>query len=175
MAFHQYASHVLHKLLVNIQQKHYFVREILGNASALACDKHAVCVINTLLRDPAILSELMGDFLMLIQDPYGNYTMQLLIDIWKEEIAFDVICAIKGRVCQLSRQKFSSNVVEACIREEAIRDAVFKEIGPSLRSIGGNLFGGYVVKTAMKFASEAQRQVMVKRTVKSGIKRWATM
>ena len=175
MTIHPYASHVVQKLMVNFQQKHHFIKEIRGSASALASHKHGVCVINAMLRDPVILSELMGDFLKLIQDPYGNYTMQLLIDIWKEEIAFEVICAIKGRVCQLSKQKFSSNVIETCIREEAIREPVIREHVDNVDTVVNSQFGGYVVKTAMMFATDSQNQVLMRYTVKSGIKKWSTM
>lgn len=50
--------------------------------------------------------------LELVQDPYGNYVCQYVIDLSGGVFAEAVIQRFYGHICALSVQKFSSNVVE---------------------------------------------------------------
>jgi hypothetical protein len=52
----------------------------------------------------------------LVQDPYGNYVCQYIIDLSGGVFADAIIQRFYGNICSLSVQKFSSNVVEKCIR-----------------------------------------------------------
>jgi len=53
-----------------------------------------------------------------MQDPYGNYALQEIMNKWPEQAFIPLSRKEKGLVCsnnkiaQLSIQKFSSNVVE---------------------------------------------------------------
>lgn len=48
----------------------------------------------------------------LIQDPYGNYAVQEIMEKWKDQNFTTLFNKAKGKIAQLSIQKFSSNVVE---------------------------------------------------------------
>lgn len=52
--------------------------------------------------------------LEIVQNPFGNYLIQHILDEWGQESAQDVIDVIINNVISLSMQKFSSNVVEKC-------------------------------------------------------------
>lgn len=53
---------------------------------------------------------------ILLEDPFGNYVIQHIIDIYFQygEI-FNIIYKILNNVIYFSNQKFSSNVIEKCI------------------------------------------------------------
>jgi hypothetical protein len=48
----------------------------------------------------------------LIQDPYGNYVVQYVLDLGDSKHSEVVVGRFVGHVCELSVQKFSSNVIE---------------------------------------------------------------
>jgi len=49
-----------------------------------------------------------------VQNPYGNYVIQHILDEWGAVIARDIVEVIVKNIISLSMQKFSSNVVEKC-------------------------------------------------------------
>jgi len=48
----------------------------------LALDKLGLCVIKKCVNDPQVFNELLGEAIVLMQDPYGNYALQHMIDTW---------------------------------------------------------------------------------------------
>ena len=61
-----------------------------------------------------LLDTITGNALEIVQNPFGNYIIQHILDEWGPEIAKDIINVIIGNMIALSMQKFSSNVVEKC-------------------------------------------------------------
>lgn len=53
--------------------------------------------------------------LEIIQNPFGNYIIQHILEEWGPEVCKDVTKLIHQNIISLSMQKFSSNVVEKCI------------------------------------------------------------
>ena len=53
--------------------------------------------------------------LEIIQNPFGNYIIQHILEEWGSEICKDVTKMIHQNIISLSMQKFSSNVVEKCM------------------------------------------------------------
>ena len=72
MAIHKYASHVLQKLIPNLQGRAWIVKELMNCCRVLALDKYGVCVLKKLVNEPVILRELEASTLELMQDPYGK-------------------------------------------------------------------------------------------------------
>ena len=75
------ASHVIQRLLVTVNNKYFITREFKGHIEELATDKLGVCVLKKCCNDPQIMSEISGHGLMLMQHPYGNYVVQLVLEI----------------------------------------------------------------------------------------------
>ena len=123
----------------------------MGHARALATDKVGLCVIKKALNDPQIFSELNEDILPLMQDPYGNYAIQILVEIWMEEMSFGVMCAIRGKVAQLCIQKYASNVIEKCLKEEAMRAFIVDELIHHLRDCNIHVRLNDEISTINKF------------------------
>ena len=122
-ARHPHGIYVLLKLLKVPMSRHLYVREMIGQVYQLATHKVSICVVKVVVRDPQIVNEMMGSVISLMQNPYGNYALQIAIDMWREEISFPVKCAIKGKVVQLCCQKYASNVIEKCLKVDEIRGA----------------------------------------------------
>ena len=150
LSTHANATHVIQRLLVTFKNSHFIIREIMGRVKELAMDKLGLCVIKKCVNDPQVFTELTSDPMMLMQDPYGNYAMQHLIDTWREECSFQMINAMKGRCAQLSIQKYSSNVMEKCMKEEKMRHAIVNEFiqEEKLPLLLNCPYGCYVLRTS---------------------------
>lgn len=50
----------------------------------------------------------------MIQDQYGNYVIQHILERGKDQDKTKIMKKISGRILSLSKHKFASNVVEKC-------------------------------------------------------------
>lgn len=115
-------NHVLQKLLLfGSQQKAHC--QAIYNELALQCvtigrHRHGCCVLQHALdygteESKIQIAEKVVDHLeAFIQDPFGNYVVQYVVDAKMEPFTRLVIYQILGRVVSFSMHKFSSNVVE---------------------------------------------------------------
>lgn len=163
------SSHVVQRLLANVSNKYFVVREIMGHVKELAIDKFGVCVLKKCCNDPQIMSEVLGDALVLIQHPYGNYVVQCILHIWKEEVAYDFASSIQGRVTQLCLQKYSSNVIEKALKIDYIRDCIVKELlnEDKIKDLIGNQYGCYVLRTLASVCPSKDRPLVLESVNKS--------
>jgi pumilio RNA-binding family len=53
---------------------------------------------------------------VLEQDAFGNYVVQYILELGHAEASGAVIRTLLGNIAELSMQKFSSNVVEKCLK-----------------------------------------------------------
>ncbi|KAJ9081419.1 hypothetical protein DSO57_1014717 [Entomophthora muscae] len=101
----------------------------------------------------------------LVQDPFGNYVIQYVLDLSIPEYTALVIAQFMGRVCSLSVQKFSSNVIEKCIRnaEKVTRRHLIQELlnRERLDLLIRDSYANYVVQTCLEFAEKDQRAKLV--------------
>ena len=143
------ASHVIQRLLGSSGSRFFITGEMLGHVKELALDKLGVCVLKKCCNDPQIMNEILGDLMLLIQHPYGNYAVQSILEIWKEEIAYEFSSAIQGKVVQLCLQKYASNVVEKALGIENIGESIITELlcEGKIRDLIGNQYGCYVLRT----------------------------
>jgi hypothetical protein len=92
----------------------------------------------------------------LVQDPFGNYVVQYILDLGEPTFSQPLAQSFLGNVAALSRQKFSSNVIEKSIRtgDEITRRALIDEImNPAdLEKLLRDSYANYVVQTAMDYA-----------------------
>ena len=160
LSYHTNASHVIQKLLSTIRNRHFIIKELIGHARQLAVHKIGLCVIKKAINDPQIFSELNEDILLLMQDPYGNYAIQILVETWMEELSFSIVCAIRGKAGQLCIQKYSSNVIEKCLKEESMRNFIVDELiqEDKIKVLLSSPYGCYVLRTAVKCADEDLRR-----------------
>lgn len=79
-----------------------------------------------------------------MQDQYGNYVVQHILEHGKPEDKALIIGKIRGHVLQLSKHKFASNVVEKCVAYGSTEDrhALIEEV-LQMRPDGYVVFSSY--------------------------------
>ena len=97
----------------------------------------------------------------LIENPYGNYALQIVIDYWEQDDVLEIISKLLGHCTELSMMKYSSNVIERCIQKSEIFLSKFiEETCFEYNSVGTlikNNYGNYVIQTALKTAKNGMK------------------
>ncbi len=57
------------------------------------------------------------------QDAFGNYVVQYVLELGQVDASRAVIRVLAGQFAELSMQKFSSNVVEKCLKLSGVVSA----------------------------------------------------
>jgi len=80
-----------------------------------------------------------------------------------------VVAVVKKNLLTLSNQKFSSNVVQTCLKKGApvhkstlIDSIIYSENDCMIIDLMKNMFGNYVIQTALDEATEEQRAKIIK-------------
>ena len=165
MAFNKNATHVLQKIVLLFPDKHrlHLNEIILNNFIALSLDSNGICLIKIFMKTNTLISnkkrindKVTNNFIILAENPYGNYGVQYLMELWKEDELKDIKDKVEKNIHELSLQQFSSNVVEKAIeiftnenRESILKKLCFeKQIFINLIN---NKFGKFVINKAIKF------------------------
>jgi hypothetical protein len=166
-----YGTHVIEKILSNfeydlIQPISKFVAD---NFLFLSNNANGLCVVKKIIiveykknyfHKIKELSE--ENALVLIQNPFGNYTLQCIIDNWQLEDIEKLIQMFIGKCSVLSVQKFSSNVIEKCIEKSQYFLKEFLNECNANNFCGTGVlmqsnYGNYVIQTALKVISGKDR------------------
>ena len=104
----------------------------------------------------------------IMQNQYGNYAITEILSNWAREDCEQIYAAVKEKICLLSMQKYSSNVVEKCLQQSS-RESKEKLIAEfcqadRLSSVIRNSFGNYVMQTALQ-----QSEGLLKEQLKAAI------
>eukprot|EP01047_Picozoa_sp_COSAG01_P018803 COSAG01_NODE_1027_length_12036_cov_4.718857_4_plen_217_part_00 len=70
------------------------------------------CLCGRKLAQGALAVEIASKALHLVQDAYGNYVVQYVLDMRLDGISEQIMHLMRGNYVKLSLQKFSSNVIE---------------------------------------------------------------
>lgn len=79
-----------------------------------------------------------GSSILLAENPYGNYAIQIVLQTFPKECTNSLIESLKGKIVQLSMIKYSSNVVERSMENAVpeLRDAIINELMESDNFLG---------------------------------------
>ncbi|KAK6936978.1 Pumilio RNA-binding repeat [Dillenia turbinata] len=151
-------------------------REFLFEAATshcveLATDRHGCCVLQKCLThsdgEPRhhLICEVSSNALILSQDPFGNYVVQFVFELGLPWATNDVLDELEGNFADLSMQKYSSNVVEKCLKYagEERRPRIIQELisNPRLDQIMQDPYGNYVIQAALSDSEGALHDVLV--------------
>ncbi|GAO48669.1 hypothetical protein G7K_2839-t1 [Saitoella complicata NRRL Y-17804] len=172
----QNGNHCIQKAIERVPQEHlqFILDACREQAFALATHPYGCRVIQRILEysdDTApLLDELHQHTDALIQDSYGNYVIQHVIERGQPEDRSKIIEAVKGKVLPYSKHKFASNVVEKCIihgtteeKHTVLEEMVeVKEDGanPLLLMIKDQ-YANYVVQKMLDISEGDQREMLV--------------
>ena len=153
-------NHVFLKILKIIpKQKNGFLYnkliEIIIDVSLL---QQGVTILQTALeyatleQKEAICNRIIENIARLINDKYGNYTIQTIILLNEENLNIKIFKYISENVLELSKQKFSSNVIDKFIitnndfSKKLINDILNKNL---IKELIFDKYGNYVIQKAI--------------------------
>lgn len=91
--------------------------------------------------------------------------VQYILDLKDPSLTLAMLQQLSPHVCALSTQKFSSNVIEKCIRvaDPVMRRTLIEELidQDRLEKLLRDAFANYVVQTALDYAESSQRARLV--------------
>ncbi|KAJ8580278.1 ARM repeat-containing protein [Rhizopogon salebrosus TDB-379] len=166
-------NHVIQKCLNKLapEDNQFIYNAVAANCVEVATHRHGCCVLQRCIDHASdhqrvqLVNEITYNALTLVQDPYGNYVVQYILDLNDNRFSDAVIRQFTGNVCALSVQKFSSNVIEKCIRvaEHSTRKLLIEELlnRSRLEKLLRDSYGNYCVQTALDYAEPAQRMLLV--------------
>jgi hypothetical protein len=157
-------NHVIQKCLNHLSNTDaQFIFDAVGESCvAVGTHRHGCCVIQRCIdhatgdQKMRLIGQIIAAALPLVQDPFGNYVLQYIFDQNEPTFSEPLCCAFLGKLSMLSRQKFSSNVIEKCLRiaEADTKHKMIQEIinSPEFDKLADDPYANYVVQTAWDYA-----------------------
>ena len=163
-----HGNHVIQRILLRLGTKYskFVFDAVAVSVGDVARHRHGCCVIQRCLDSPPSESRaylvrcIVDRSLDLMQDAYGNYVVQYVLDVCCDEDVHAVCESVVGRVNLLAIQKFSSNVMEKCLERcsDRVKEAYLLEMSDSerVRELMMDPFGNYVIQRALSVATHVQ-------------------
>lgn len=163
-----HGNHVIQRIILKLGPKYsdFVFDAVAASVGDVARHRHGCCVIQRCLdSSPSearshLVRRIVDKALELMQDAYGNYVVQYVLDVCSDDDVHAVCEAVVGKVNLLAIQKFSSNVMEKCLERctERVKEQYMMEISDSerIRELMMDPFGNYVVQRALSVATHAQ-------------------
>jgi hypothetical protein len=173
-------NHVIQQCLQHLPPTacEFIFDEMTAEASVVSKHRHGCCVVQRCIDKiegkarERLLRCISENALELMQDAFGNYVVQYMLDNGGREesdgtVFVDrVVAKVRGKIAMLAQQKYSSNVVEACLKSAKSSDvaSIVAEIteAQALEPLLSHQYGNYVVQRALTVCSAAQRVALVK-------------
>lgn len=168
-----HGNHVIQRILLKLPYRYsHFVFDAVANSVGdVARHRHGCCVIQRCLDSPPstarsnLVRRIVEKSLELMQDAYGNYVVQYVLDVCSDEDVHAVCESVVGKVTLLAIQKFSSNVMEKCLERctDKVRELYLTELSDSerIRELMMDPFGNYVIQRALAVSTHAQAVQLV--------------
>ena len=171
-------NHVIQRCLQRLssEDNHFIYDAAKVHCVEIATHRHGCCVLQRCIdhavdeqRRP-LVHEIASQALVLSQDPFGNYVVQYILDLGLSWANAEVMTQLIGNYAELSMQKFSSNVVEKCLKLadaslEKNRNIVVREImqSPLLDRLLMDPYGNYVVQSTLTVTKGVLHTELVER------------
>ena len=163
-----HGNHVIQRILLKLGPKHtkFVFDAVAASVGDVARHRHGCCVIQRCLDSPVsearshLVNRIVEKSLELMQDAYGNYVVQYVLDVCSDDDVHAVCESVTGKVNLLAIQKFSSNVMEKCLERctDNVKEIYMQELSDTdrVRELMMDPFGNYVVQRALSVATHAQ-------------------
>ncbi|KAF9977104.1 mRNA binding protein puf3 [Actinomortierella ambigua] len=175
----QNGNHVIQKAIECVPAKHiqFIISAFNGQVYSLATHPYGCRVIQRMFEYCAdtktpLMDELSRYVHILVQDQYGNYVIQHILERGKPADKTLIISKIFGQVMQLSKHKFASNVVEKCVaygspleRQQLISEVITNRHDGTapLVLMMKDQYANYVVQKMLDVVDGDQRDALVTR------------
>jgi len=158
-------NHVIQKCLNHLKSSEaQFIFDAVGeHCVTVGTHRHGCCVLQRCIDHASgfqkvdLVRKITAHSFHLVQDPFGNYVVQYILDLNDTNFTTPMCEGFQGKIVELSKQKFSSNVIEKCIRcaEMSAKAMMIEELlvnVEDLEQLMRDSYGNYVVQTALEFA-----------------------
>ncbi|EDR22713.1 pumilio domain-containing protein C6G9.14, putative [Entamoeba dispar SAW760] len=164
-----HANYVIQTLLKIFNEKNsdFFYRGLKDCVVDISKTKIGCSVLthamdnSTIQQINSIKPQLLSNCCDLIQDQYGNFIIQHLMEN-DPTIISDIIHKIKDNIVFYSKQKFSSNVVEKCLKcsTENVRQPLLDVLSQpeSLVALVEDQYGNFVIQAFLDVLPENRRE-----------------
>ncbi|KAL8962906.1 MAG: hypothetical protein Q9193_000759 [Seirophora villosa] len=166
-------NHVIQKCLNRLSPEDaQFIFDAVGlHCVVVGTHRHGCCVLQRCIDHASghqkahLIAQITSNAFSLVQDPFGNYVLQYIVDL-QESVFTNPLCySFQGNIPLLSKQKFSSNVVEKCLRgaEPHVARIMIEEMlnANELEKMLRDSFANYVVQTALDYADPETKTQLV--------------
>ncbi|PVU99978.1 hypothetical protein BB559_000234 [Furculomyces boomerangus] len=166
-------NHVIQKCITRFKPKYsqFIYDSVSKHCLEVATHRHGCCVFqrcidqSTKPQKQQLVEQVIQNALVLVQNPFGNYVVQYVLDLKIEEYSTKLISQFMSYFFSLSTQKFSSNVMEKCIKmaNPSIRRQLVAPIinTESLNLLMRDSYGNYVVQTMLDYTDSHQKEELV--------------
>ncbi|OMJ08722.1 Pumilio domain-containing protein [Smittium culicis] len=163
-------NHVIQKILqfFGSDDCQFIYDAVSKNCLMVASHRHGCCVFQR-CADQAnsaqlsfLCSNILDSLLSLVKDPYGNYVIQYILDLKDPEFLDMLIPIFSSNFIALSKHKFSSNVIEKCIR-------VSSYLSKDSQISGGNSGKKYYNHNLEKISPKKRIECLVSNVIKSSL------
>ena len=157
-------NHVFQKIVkIYPKEKNNFIFEKLAeNSTQISKLKQGASIfencflIATKNQKDKVVHYIIKDMPNLINDEYGNYTIQLLVSFHNEEYNKIIFDYFKKNLVLLSNQKFSSNVIDRAIiqdNQDSISLINYMINNKLVKDLIVDQYGNYVVQKALSISN----------------------
>jgi len=167
-------NHVVQRCLQRLgpEDSQFIYDAAIGCCVEIASHRHGCCVLQRCIdfatheQRTSMIMEISANALVLSQDAFGNYVVQYVLDLGQAEASQQIMNVLLGHYSELAVQKFSSNVVEKCLKLGGLDDArenIIRELmqSPRLPRLLQDPYGNYVIQSALTVTSGSLHQSLV--------------
>ena len=166
-------NHVIQKCLNKLgPENSQFIFDAVGRHCVIVgTHRHGCCVLQRCIdhakgdQRSRLISAITSNAFSLVQDPFGNYVVQYILDLDEPMFTKPLCLSFAGNIPSLSKQKFSSNVIEKCLRTADIdsKRMMIEEMlhANEIERMLRDSFANYVVQTAMDYADPETKLRMI--------------
>ena len=160
-----HGNHVIQKVLQRFDHpdKQFIYDAVSTDCASIAMNKQGCCVLQRCLeyaspeQHKALVSTILDAALDVVEDPYGNYVVQYVLESDEVEINDRIGLMFLPAISRLAINKFSSNVMERVLRRTSqhVKDKYCEalcDLNTATRLLSDD-YGNYVVQTALTTGS----------------------
>ena len=163
MAFDNYAIYVLKKIISIIPdiKRLRLNNLIIVNAKELSLNSNSVFILKTFIstctieeNKKKILNVLKKNFMIISQNPFGNYVIQYILEVWPFKECELIVYEIFNKANELSCQRFSVNII---IKALNLFDVYYKNkliyllcFSTNILKLLKNKYGNFVINKSVE-------------------------
>jgi pumilio RNA-binding family len=167
-------NRVIQSIIQNIKNKELLsplYKELSENITEILKTKSGCCVFSKVILNITesdlnlIVDNIIKNFSNFINDEFGNISIKRLIKLNNENYNSKIFPCIKDSIINLSCQKFSSNVIEACIDnntslKKMMIDKLIEDESIIIKLILDQ-FGNYIVQKALQNSEQKEFDIII--------------